>query len=55
MRYLFKAMKAFERVGISLVEVHERAGGSVISVSKKAKKAALGAKPAERELKDSRN
>ena len=54
-RYLFKAMKTFERVGISLVEVYERAGRSVISVSKKAKKAALGAKPAERELKDSRN
>ena len=55
MRYLFKAMKTFERVGISLVELYERAERSVISVSKKAQKAALGAKPAGRELKYSRN
>ena len=34
--YLFQAMKGFERVGISLVEVYKRAGRSVISGSKKA-------------------
>ena len=36
--YIFQAMKGFERVGISLVEVYERAGRSVISGSKKAQK-----------------
>ena len=37
--HLFGGLQMYERVGISLVEVYEMAGKSVISVCRKAKRA----------------